>query len=66
MSIQIEGTDRRGGPRVQKVTRFSAALGISQESTVPIYSNHRDMVKFASTEGPFETVFRYMNECLGM
>jgi len=48
--------------------RFSAILGIEQEDTFPIFSNHTDMVKFAKAEGvmEFDTVVRCMKEWLGM
>jgi hypothetical protein len=65
-SIQTGGTARRGGPKVQKVMRFSAVVGIRQERSVPIISNHTDMVKFAKADGTFVTVVRHMKEWLGM
>jgi hypothetical protein len=44
-SIQTGGTARRGGPKVQKVMRFSAVVGIGQERSVPIISNHTHQEK---------------------
>ncbi|KAF8540313.1 hypothetical protein BDD12DRAFT_33818 [Trichophaea hybrida] len=62
--VSVGGTVQRGGPKVQKVLRFSAVLGIGQESSVPIISNHADMVKFANVDGAFGTVVRHINEWL--
>jgi hypothetical protein len=65
-SIQTGGTAKRGGPEVQKVMRFSAVVGVWQEESIPIISNHTDMVKFAKADGNFLTVVRNMTEWLGM
>ncbi|KAI5800829.1 hypothetical protein FPQ18DRAFT_384432 [Pyronema domesticum] len=60
------GTAKRGGPKVPKVMRFSAVVRVRQEESVPINSNHTDMVYFANAEGKFLTVVRNMTEWLAV